>query len=189
MFDVCLHFTGLQSLVNNDCPTLPSHFSLSHLLTSLWFSSLYRLPHLSVSASLDSFVLLFFTLIFLAWKCAPWFSAASWILPPFVSFVCLPSAIRPRQRAGTIQRWQNCTKHWVSEETIKAPSESCSFAQHPHWAAAAPAVRHHWASALKSLSHSSLRALYFKHLRDYISTVINLRGPICQRCDCFLLSL
>lgn len=187
--DVCLYFTGLKSLVNNGCPILPSHFSLSLSLYYPLISPLLLSAPPACLCSLGSFVL-HFTLIFLAWKCAPPFLPASQIHLPFVSFFpCLLPAIRPRQHAGTIQRWQNCTKRWVSKETIKAPSESCSYTRDPHWAAVAPAVQHHWASALKALSDSSLRALYFKHRRDYIATVINLWGPICQRCDCFSLSL
>lgn len=167
--------------------------ALSFLSSSLTYYPLISLLLLSATpaclCSPGSFVLPFYLDLTGLKMCTSAPSPASRNSSPFVSFFCLLPAIRPRQRAGTIQRWQNCTKLWVSKETIKAPSESCSFAQEPHWAAAAPAARHHRASALKALSHSSLRALYFKHLRDYIATVINLRGPICQRCDCFLLSL
>lgn len=127
---------------------------------------------------------------FLYWSSWPenvaLYSPASLIPLSLFHFFCLLPAIRPRLHAGTIQKWQNCTKHWVSEKTIKAPSELCSFSLKPHWAAAA---RHHCTSTLRALSHSSLRALYFKHLRDSITTVINLQGPICQHCDCLLLSL
>lgn len=92
----------------------------------------------------------------------------------FLSFSCPPVAIKPRRHAGTIQRWQSCTKHWVRKETIKAPCEMRTFVLNPHWGAA---TRRHCTSALEDLSHSSLGALCLKHLRDNRASVISLPGP------------
>lgn len=172
----------LQTMVALFCPLI--FLLLSHLLLS-------DLPSFTICHTCPSVLPRLICTPSFSWSCWPenvhlHSLPASWLPLPLSHF---SPAIRPRQRAGTIQRWQNCTRLWVSKETIKAPSKLCSLTQDPHWAAAAPAARHHHASTLKALSHSSLRALYFKPLRDYKATVINLRGPICQHCDCFFLSL
>ncbi len=186
MSDMCLHFTGLKSFVNNARSVLHTHFSPFLPLTHLWSPFFNHLSHTCLSPLRRLICSPFFRDLCGLKMCTSVLCHLHEFLCLPVSLSCLLSAIKPRRRAGTIQRWQNCTKHWVSKETINAPSESCSLARDPHWAAAA---RHHHTSALKTLSHSSLRALCFKHLRDYIPTVINLRGPVCQQCDCLVLSL
>lgn len=66
LFDVCLHFTGLKSLVINGGPVLTSHFFIfpSPLLP-------FDLPSFTCLSLLPWLISL---LIFLAWKCGPIFS-------------------------------------------------------------------------------------------------------------------
>jgi len=184
MFDTCVHSPHLKFL-GLTCKQRSSYSALSFFSFCLTCSHLIWLILLCASpARLCSFVFHFYLdLSCLKKMCTPPFFPASWNILLYLIF----SAIRPRQRAGTIQRWQNCTKHWVSSETIKAPS--CSVDQNPDWAAATPVVWRCWASALKALSCCSLRDLYLDHLRDDNSTVINLRGSIYQCSDCFPLNL
>lgn len=178
-----LRFTGPRSLVNNGCPIVASHFS------PILFS---RLPLISpsppspspvcvcVSAPSAHLFSIFLSLISLALKtCTSALCQPLWVSPALLFLILFfslpPSAIKPRRRAGTIQRWQNCTKRWVSTETIKAASEWCSLAWAPPLGA----------PALKASPRGSLKTPRYKHPRDYITPVINLQGPICQRRDCF----
>ena len=118
---------GPEIVVNNRLPLC------CPLIFSFFPPTSYPLISLLSPACLCSFVLHFL----LDLRSPPLFASSANSSVLLFFFSVLFTAIRPRRRAGTIQRWQNCTKHWVSKETIKAPSESCSFARDPHWAAAA----------------------------------------------------
>lgn len=161
-------------LVNSSRPLCPLTFLSFYFFVSQrpFFSRLL----LSASPAHFSPTHLYFilTLIFLA------FILLCLIKTFCVSFTYFLAAIRPRQRAGTIQRWQSCTRRWVSEETMH------SFA---HLFTTPVELQKHCLFGLVLLGlRGSLRDLHLSHLGDYNFIVINLRDPIYQCCDCFPLS-
>lgn len=163
------------------CKQWSPHPALSFFsLSTLWSHSFHRLPHLPVSSPMAHLYSI------LSWSFWPEKVYSSRILLPLfhISVFSQPSGpdnvLGPSKDDRTVP-----STGWVRRQLKHPPS----CAHSPRTPAGLQQHQHHWVSALKALSHSSLRALYFKHLRDYVATVINLQGPICQHCDCFLLSL
>lgn len=152
-------------------PVLPSHFLI-------FPPTSYPLISLLSPACLCSFVLHFF----LDLRSPPLFasSANSSALVHLTLFFFLSSSqpsgpddvLGPSKDDRTVP-----STGWVRRQ-LKRPQSRA------HSPGTPTGLQQHGTSSLKALSHSSLRALYFKHLRDYIAAVINLRGPICLRCDC-----
>lgn len=104
-FDVRPHFTGLKSPVSDGRPIslLPSDpISQAAPPLCLGFPRLICAPFFSFSG------LEIFTSIL--------FPASQILLLPLL----FPPVIKPRRRAGTIQRWPNCTRRWVSKERVTA---------------------------------------------------------------------